>query len=253
MTSVICVRSVGNYSSCHRAFSRSVVLTTKLEAVVTLSAVKYTTSTTSQSGEITILSKLATNSARYKSMPIVTSVVAHRHFNNRHKEIRVQTFSTSAVALNLQAQKTLQGKQSKKGGLVALPFQAINMPSSYGFIDAPALVSTNSNRHCSISTIFSKTKLSRCVDPLTMSPGQQRRFFAKGKDKPKTKKSTIVINPEEIRELINYDAFHGQLETLMEEMKEEFTKHLNVRGAAGMYLCISNLLVFSFDMDRNLY
>jgi len=60
-----------------------------------------------------------------------------------------------------------------------------------------------------------------------------RRYYAKGRDKPKNKKSVVTIDEAEMSEIINVDAFKSQLETTMEEMKEEFSTQLSVRGAAG--------------------
>ncbi|ODN04225.1 Multiple inositol polyphosphate phosphatase 1 [Orchesella cincta] len=60
-----------------------------------------------------------------------------------------------------------------------------------------------------------------------------RRYYAKGRDKPKSNKSKVVINENEIGEVIDVDKFRKQLEKLVDEMKDDFTKQLSIRGAAG--------------------
>lgn len=62
-----------------------------------------------------------------------------------------------------------------------------------------------------------------------------RRNYAKGKDKPKTKKAVVTINEDEIREIIDVDSLKKQLEKLMDQMREDFSKQLSVRGAAGKF------------------
>jgi hypothetical protein len=60
-----------------------------------------------------------------------------------------------------------------------------------------------------------------------------RRFYAKGKDKPKTKKAVVNVNESEISEIINLDSMKNQLSKILDQMKDDFTKQLSVRGAGG--------------------
>lgn len=64
---------------------------------------------------------------------------------------------------------------------------------------------------------------------------ESRRHYAKGKDKPKTKKSNVVINENEMAEVIDVESFKKQLNKVVEQMKEEFTTQLSIRGASGTH------------------
>jgi len=62
---------------------------------------------------------------------------------------------------------------------------------------------------------------------------ESRRSYAKGKNKVKSGKSNVVISEEEIGQLVDVRALKGQLEDLVNEMKEEFAQSLSIRGASG--------------------
>jgi hypothetical protein len=62
---------------------------------------------------------------------------------------------------------------------------------------------------------------------------ESRRFYSKSKDRPKSAKKNVVVNEEEMSEVIDVKGFKGQLEALITHMKDDYTKQLSVRGAAG--------------------
>ncbi|XP_053952711.1 ribosome-recycling factor, mitochondrial [Anastrepha ludens] len=64
----------------------------------------------------------------------------------------------------------------------------------------------------------------------------QMRGYAKSKDKKKEKgKKTakIEINETQLREVINFDAVNGQMQKAVQQMKEDFIKHLSLRSTSG--------------------
>ena len=68
---------------------------------------------------------------------------------------------------------------------------------------------------------------------LLISETESRRFYSKGKDKVKSGKKVVLVNEEEMSELIDVNSFKGQLQSIIEQMKDDYTKQLSVRGAAG--------------------
>jgi len=73
----------------------------------------------------------------------------------------------------------------------------------------------------------------KCLLPTCDSYHISFRGYAKGKDKPKTKNTQVTVNEEEIGSVVDVGSLKTHLNKLMEQMKDEFTKQLNVRGAAG--------------------
>lgn len=66
------------------------------------------------------------------------------------------------------------------------------------------------------------------------------RFYAKGKDKLKTKArdkgvkfAKIELNEEQLKEFINLDALHGQLQKSLDTLEQEFIKNLSLRSTTG--------------------
>ncbi|KAL3285349.1 hypothetical protein HHI36_019457 [Cryptolaemus montrouzieri] len=67
------------------------------------------------------------------------------------------------------------------------------------------------------------------------------RHYAKGKDKKKEKgKTKVVINEVQMAELLNVDSIKTQMNNSIEQMKDDFIKHLSIRSATGS---IESLLV----------
>lgn len=73
------------------------------------------------------------------------------------------------------------------------------------------------------------------VPPLTRAAviADAKRYYAKGRDKPKSKKSSVQVNENEMAQVIDVDKFKKHLEKLLVQMKDDFTKQLSIRGAAG--------------------
>lgn len=69
-----------------------------------------------------------------------------------------------------------------------------------------------------------------------LCPGYyQTRTYSKSKDKKKekSKKYKVHINEEEIAELISVNALKHRLDTLVEELKQEYVKQLSLRTSVG--------------------
>lgn len=62
----------------------------------------------------------------------------------------------------------------------------------------------------------------------------QTRSYAKGKDKPKEKgKKKVVINESLLEDIINLSSLKEQMSTVVENLKQDFIKHLSLRSSAG--------------------
>ncbi|XP_017465862.1 PREDICTED: ribosome-recycling factor, mitochondrial [Rhagoletis zephyria] len=64
----------------------------------------------------------------------------------------------------------------------------------------------------------------------------QIRCYAKSKDKKKEKGKKIPkveINESQLREVLNFDAVNGQMQKAVQQMKEDFIKHLSLRSTSG--------------------
>ncbi|XP_002024761.2 ribosome-recycling factor, mitochondrial [Drosophila persimilis] len=66
----------------------------------------------------------------------------------------------------------------------------------------------------------------------------QARGYAKGKDKKKEKggkgkAGKVEINEQQLREIINLDSLNTQMERSVQQMKEDFIKHLSLRSTSG--------------------
>jgi len=143
-----------------------------------------------------------------KEMPVITAVavVAHRQNHHDHpthaihKRFSLLNFSTSKDQVN--SSKTM----------------------------------VKCNSFCSPGREFYKNLLDVNKMKGSFQPNiETRRFYAKGKDKSKAKKSVVNINEGEMGDVIDVDALKKQLQKNLEQMKEEFSKQLNVRGAGGMH------------------
>jgi len=62
---------------------------------------------------------------------------------------------------------------------------------------------------------------------------ESRRSYSKTKDKGAKKKTVVLIKEDEINEVINVEAFKGQMENVLKQMKDEYASQLSIRGAAG--------------------
>lgn len=82
----------------------------------------------------------------------------------------------------------------------------------------------------------------------------QFRTYAKGKDKKKEKgnyripivnniywagifvgKTKVVVNETQLTEYINIDSMKKQMERVIEQLKDDFIKHLSLRSTTGIY------------------
>ncbi|XP_030372899.1 ribosome-recycling factor, mitochondrial [Scaptodrosophila lebanonensis] len=67
---------------------------------------------------------------------------------------------------------------------------------------------------------------------------QQARCYAKGKDKKKEKSgkgkpAKVEINEQQLREIINLDSLNTQMQKSVQQMKDDFIKHLSLRSTSG--------------------
>lgn len=74
----------------------------------------------------------------------------------------------------------------------------------------------------------------------SISIGSVRHYAAKGKDKLKTKARDLGVKfakvhftDDQLRELINLDQLHGQLEKAVDTMRNEFIQNLSLRSTTG--------------------
>uniref|UniRef100_A0A8D8YGS7 Ribosome-recycling factor, mitochondrial n=2 Tax=Cacopsylla melanoneura TaxID=428564 RepID=A0A8D8YGS7_9HEMI len=68
-----------------------------------------------------------------------------------------------------------------------------------------------------------------------LSPSvQSTRTYAKGRDKPKEKgKKKVVVNESQLEEVLNLSSLREQMMTVVENLKEDFIKHLSLRSSTG--------------------
>lgn len=152
-------------------------------------------------------------------MPVITAVAVAAHRQNHHLS------SLPHDAYETQSQ------------FVCRKFRLL----SCGSLDAPFNPIMRSSSFAGRKIIFSDAEKARPILPLREVVG--RRNYVKGKDKPHTKKGVVNINEEEMKEILDVDSLKKQLDKLIEQMKEEFAKQLNIRGAAG----IIYTLLFSYN------
>lgn len=167
-------------------------------------------------------------------MPVVAAVVAHRRILPAASSLANSAAGSqrsSGVGRRPSALNVLPSLIDKTG--VSRKISTASKYSASGLF-AGADVSRETCRRC-------EPFLHKQYGAATIlkAPGKEnvlmesRRYYAKGKDKPKSKATKIVVNEDEMREVIDVDKYKLQLEKQIEQMKEEFTKQLNVRGAAG--------------------
>ncbi|CAL8069924.1 unnamed protein product [Orchesella dallaii] len=160
-------------------------------------------------------------------MPIVAAVVAHRRlFSSTGSSVAGSKRSSCAVKLSALS-------------ILTPPLGAVGLKTACKKASATfSSPNTGSNLHGGTGTIYRPLIDLKHIGALIKGPKgdvlqECRRYYAKGRDKPKSKKGTVVINENEIAEVIDIDSFRKQLDKLVEEMKEDFTKQLSIRGAAG--------------------
>ncbi|CAD7004818.1 unnamed protein product [Ceratitis capitata] len=64
----------------------------------------------------------------------------------------------------------------------------------------------------------------------------QFRGYAKGKDKKKEKgkkAGKVEVNEAQLREVINFDAVNSNMQKAVQQMKEDYIKHLSLRSTSG--------------------
>lgn len=72
--------------------------------------------------------------------------------------------------------------------------------------------------------------------PSLFATPTQIRCYAKSKDRKKEKGKNapkVEINENLLREVINYDNLNAQMEKAIQQMKEDFIKHLSLRSTTG--------------------
>lgn len=80
--------------------------------------------------------------------------------------------------------------------------------------------------------IFSQ--LNQQLTPYFLHQYEISRNYAKGRDKPKEKgKKKILVNESQLEEVINLSSLKEQMGTVVENLKEDFIKHLSLRSSAG--------------------
>ncbi|EDW73594.1 uncharacterized protein Dwil_GK17631 [Drosophila willistoni] len=92
-------------------------------------------------------------------------------------------------------------------------------------VSLPAAALTNSQQ------AHHKLIVSPAATPLVLMRG-----YAKGKDKKKAKKgqpNKVEINEQQLREIINLDQLNTQMEKSVQQMKDDFIKHLSLRSTSG--------------------
>lgn len=73
------------------------------------------------------------------------------------------------------------------------------------------------------------------VMPVTAAVQQQKRFYAKGKDKKREQKkpTKVEINEEFLRNYVNIDSIIQQMQKSLDVMKDEYIKNVSLRSTTG--------------------
>lgn len=173
-------------------------------------------------------------------MPVVAAVVAHR---------RIYPAAASTLISNVTGSQRLGLSVTKKPSHHSSKIGASGNTSAFV---APKFISTGGGgliigRGENVRPLVDLKHLGRFLNGASVSVAtakgsailaESRRCYAKGKDKPKTKKTNVVLNEDEMGEVIDVSSFRKQLEKIIEQMKEEYTKQFNIRGGSGKYLVI---------------
>lgn len=95
-----------------------------------------------------------------------------------------------------------------------------------------------------VSTLINKCTRDPLLSHAICSPLQTQtsplittsKCYAKSKDKKKEKgkkAAKVEINETQLREIINYDAINSQMQKAVQQMKDDFVKHLSLRSTTG--------------------
>lgn len=167
-------------------------------------------------------------------MPIVAAVVAHRRFYPAATSLASSSAglqrSSCAVRLNnlhILAQQP-KGPSVHSGGVDRKSSKIIS--ASGGTFPTGHSVKGSSRPLLELKQLGGLLNKENGKSAVL---AESRRYYAKGRDKPKSNKTQVLVNENEMAEVINVDKLKSQLGAVIEEMKEDFTKQLNIRGAAG--------------------
>lgn len=87
------------------------------------------------------------------------------------------------------------------------------------------------------TNLFAKTACTTTLKQQAVLLSTTNNCYAKTKDRKKEKSgkkpSKVEINEFQLREIINYDALNLQMQKAVQQMKDDFIKHLSLRSTTG--------------------
>lgn len=104
-------------------------------------------------------------------------------------------------------------------------------------------------------------KGNECLYKVNTASNQLWRNYAKGKDKKKEKggciilqiifistifstgKGKVVINENLLSEIVNVESIKNQMQNAVEQLKEDFIKHVSLRSTTGIPIYLINIIL----------
>jgi len=188
----------------------------------------------------------SSSSSNYpRRMPIVAAVVAHRRFypaattypassagsQRSSCAVRLSALNILAPPMpNAKAQSQSVSSVGVGGRKASTKFPQSGVPS---FTGDTVVVKGGCRPLLDLKQLGGGTYLHLKNNGKGTVLAEARRYYAKGRDKLKNRKTQVLVNEAEMAAVVDVEKLKAQLGKVIEEMKDDYTKQLNIRGAAG--------------------